>query len=507
MEIGRSQYSAFALAECALKMTSVRRALAISFFERYVLIAISLASNILIARLLSPEQIGLYSVSLAVIGIAQVLRDFGVGSYLIQEKDLSELHVRTAFGVSLFLGTSLFIVIFVAAPWIGVLYGQSEMVGTLQICAINFLILPFCTVSLALLRREMRFQKLFFVTVTATAIGFVVCIGLAYAGYGANSMAIATTVTNAITGFGAWMARGTAIVLLPSLTLWRTVVKFGAQRSAAGIAGTLSSDSTELVAGKILGFEPVAMLSRAQGLMNLFQRDLMTAISSVAFPAFAKAYRDGEDIESQHIASVGAICVIGWPFYGFVALFSLEILRLMFGTQWDAAAMFVPIYCLAGAVAAPSYLIIPLLTAAGRIDVATRIDLIVQPLRAALFIVGLMLFPIINIPPILFLVAAFCATPFFYFLKGKVLPNDMISLFRTLLKSALVTAGSLILPTLIYLLNDKADGTVELLWFFVAGFSCTLGWIFSLHIIRHPLARDPIFLKLIGRLEKLQHRW
>jgi O-antigen/teichoic acid export membrane protein len=67
-------------------MTSVRRALAISFIERYALIAISLASNILIARLLSPEEIGLYSVSLAVIGIAQVLRDFGVGGYLIQEK-------------------------------------------------------------------------------------------------------------------------------------------------------------------------------------------------------------------------------------------------------------------------------------------------------------------------------------------------------------------------------------------------------------------------------------
>ena len=69
-------------------MTSVRRALAISFAERYALIVLALAGNMLVARLLTPEEIGIYSVSLAVIGIAQVLRDFGIGSFLIQEKEI-----------------------------------------------------------------------------------------------------------------------------------------------------------------------------------------------------------------------------------------------------------------------------------------------------------------------------------------------------------------------------------------------------------------------------------
>ncbi|MBK8750852.1 MAG: hypothetical protein IPL99_04020 [Candidatus Competibacteraceae bacterium] len=60
-------------------MTSVRRALALSFAERYVLIAIALLGNILVACLLTQKKISIYSVSLAVIGIAQVLRDFGMG--------------------------------------------------------------------------------------------------------------------------------------------------------------------------------------------------------------------------------------------------------------------------------------------------------------------------------------------------------------------------------------------------------------------------------------------
>lgn len=76
-------------------MNSVRRALAISFIERYALIALGLASNILVARLLSPDEIGLYSVSLAVISVAQVLRDFGIGNFLIQEKiSITRIYAR-----------------------------------------------------------------------------------------------------------------------------------------------------------------------------------------------------------------------------------------------------------------------------------------------------------------------------------------------------------------------------------------------------------------------------
>lgn len=482
-------------------MTTVRRALAISFIERYALIALSLASNILIARLLSPKEIGLYSVSLAAIGIAQVLRDFGVGGYLIQEKNLTEAHIRSAFGISLLMGSVLFILVFFASNWVGLLYEEPHMVGTLRISSLNFLVLPFCTVSLALLRREMQFQKILYVTLIATSIGFTVTIALAYAGYGANSMALGAVVTNLVTGFGAWVARGTQKVTLPSLLEWRKVASFGAQRSASGIAGTMSSDISELVAGKLLGFAPVAMLSRAQGLMNLFQRDLMTAITSVAYPAFAKDSRENNNVEVKHVAAVAAITVVGWPFFGFVALFGLEILRLLFGRQWDEAAAFVPWYCLAGVVAAPSYLIVPLLTAIGRIDSATKIDLIVQPLRAALFIFGLALFPSIDTPPVLFLIAASCATPFGYYMKGKALSNDMPNLLTGLAKSAAVTAVSLILPVATILTVGRENGPLELSWVFAAAFSCAVSWVVAIYVIRHPMKHDPLFKVALQRFE------
>ena len=509
MEIGCSQYSALTLAECALKMTSVRRALAISFFERYVLIAISLASNILIARLLSPEEIGLYSVSLAVIGIAQVLRDFGVGSYLIQEKNLTEVHIRTAFGVALIMGLLLFVISLVGASLAVRVYAEPRMLITLQICSINFLILPFCTVSLAMLRREMLFKKVLYVTLSATIVGFIVTIALAYLDFGANSMAIGTVITNICSGFGAWIVRQERVLLLPALHEWRAVVGFGSKRSAASIAVTISSDITELVAGKLLGFGSVAILSRAQGLMSLFQRDLMAAVHGVAYPAFANAHRQNKDLETHHINSIAIISVFAWPFYGFITIFSLDILNLLFGPQWDSAAGFVGWYCLSGAILTPSYLIISLLTATGNITTATKIELITHPLRALFFVIGLTSFPYIETAPILFVIAAAISSPYAFFMKNKVLPNNWQLLSKHLIKSLFVTAFSLI-PALFFKNNEFQILSFPIPKLLLASIAAAMSWYIGLYIIKHKLIYEAIFVSVNNRtlriLKKIQRQ-
>jgi len=492
METGLPQYPTFPVAERARQMTSVRRALAISFIERYALIAISLASNILIARLLSPEEIGLYSVSLAVIGIAQVLRDFGVGGYLIQEKNLTEAHIRTAFGVALIMGLLLFMITLAGASLAVRIYAEPRMLLTLQICSANFLILPFCTVSLAMLRRDMQFQKILYVTLSATIIGFIVTIALAYFGSGANSMAIGTVITNICSGFGAWIARKERKILLPALQEWRSVVGFGSKRSAASIAVTISSDITELVAGKLLGFSPVAILSRAQGLMNLFQRDLMAAVHGVAYPAFANAHRQNQDLENNHINSIAIISVFAWPFYGFVSIFSLEILNLLFGPQWDSAASFVGWYCLSGAILTPSYLIISLLTATGNITSATKIELITHPLRALFFVTGLIIYPHIETPPFLFVIAATVSAPYAFFMKNKVLPNDYNRLIKQLTKSLLVTALSLI-PTLIFANSKIQISTIAIPALIPASITAIICWYIALYVTRHQLINEAAF--------------
>lgn len=478
-------------------MTGVRSALLFSFAERYALIAINLASNLLIARLLTPDEIGVYSVTLAVMSIAQVLRDFGVASYLIQEKDLTDDHVRTAIGVTLLIGVGLGMLVFAIAPWVAGYYKEPRMQDLLRLAALNFLLLPFSTISLALLRRRLAFKALAVVNFVATLAGAITSVGLAWAGYGPTGLVVGTLVVSATTGFAAWWAQGERRVLRPGLSKWRSLFKFGAQSSLVGVVTSVSMDINDLAVGKLMGFTPVAMLSRAQGLMNLFHRDLMGAVRNVAYPVYAKAVREQQDMEPLYVASVTYVCVVAWPFYGFVSLYALETLRLLFGPQWDAAAPLVPIFCLAGAMAAGISLIGNLMTAMGRMDLLTRMEVVFQPTRAALIVAAAAYWREPWACAAALVVAVALQVPLVYSVKARFLPNDWLALRRQLSRSGLVALLSLVLPGLLLLVHPRPEGQpLPLPWFLLAIASCCLSWLLALSWCRHPLAEDPAFARL-----------
>jgi len=478
-------------------MTTVRRALVLSMAERYVLIALGLLSNILIARLLTPEEIGLYSVSLALIGIAQVLRDFGIGSFLIQVKALTTAHIRTAFGFSLIIGGTLFAIIFGCAHFAGDFYNDPRIVDTIRISSLNFLIIPFSTISLAVLRRQMQFNRLVSVTLGATVIGVGATLLLSYLGFGANGLAMGAVVGNLATGAGAWLARPDRQLLLPGLSEWRTLISFGARVSATSVITTISMDINDLAVGKILGFAPVAMISRGQGLMNLFHRDLMSAIRNVAYPAFAKAHRENQDLEAQHVFAVATITALAWPFYAFTSLYALELLHLLFGPQWDAAAPLVPWFCLAGAAAATCNLVLPMLTARGRVDLATQADLVIQPIRAVVLVLGVMIFQSIESFAILFAAIFTLSVPYIYYIKSKSQPTDFPAMIAVMKKSLLITACSLVSPILVtqYLGDDTASQSVTLM--VLSAILCCATWVAAVILLKHPLSDDPAFKRAL----------
>lgn len=478
-------------------MKQLRLALFFSLVERYFSVLLAFGSSMALARLLTPQEIGDYSITLAAIGIAQVLRDFGVGSYLIQKAELDEDTVRSAFGMALLIGVSLFAVVFSVAPWVGDFYRSERLAVLMRVVALNFLILPFCTISLSLLRRDMRFRALMGVNLTAAVCATAITVGGAWADWGPVCMAIGSVANNVITGFGAWWARGRKRFMRPALTAWRPIARFGAQSVSAGIVTSVAMDINDLVVGRVLGTAPVAISSRAQGLMNLFHRDFMAAIRGAMFPAFAQTHREGGDVDARHTAAVIRITVLAWPFYGFLALHAHDVLRLLFGPQWDAAAPLVPVFCLAGAVVCTANLVLSLLTAIGRNDVATMAELVFQPLRALLIVAAALHFQSLLACAWAYCLS-FCLQPaWLYHLKHRCLKTDMKALGSGLVRSAAVALLTLLGPWLLSLAMADQAGIVRL---GVNAAVTITAWIVTLHLLRHPLAAD---LDLPGRWQAL----
>ena len=481
-------------------MTSVRRALLFSLLERYALTVLAFASNVLLARLLTPSEIGVYSVCMAVVGIAGVLREFGIGSYLIQKREVTRAHLGTAFGLSLVMGVLLFAVLFLAAGPVARFYGDDRLVLVTQVVAVNFLTLPFCTISMAMLRREMRFKAVLWANVIAAAAGFVVTVGGALLGWGALSMAVGSIVTNLVVGFCTWWVRRADGWVRPVFSEWRDVLHFGGQTTLSNTVGTIAMNANDLVVGRLLGLDAVAMISRAMGLMNLYHRDLMAAVRNVALPGFAAGAREGADVAAAELRAVSVITVVGWSFYAFVSVFALDVVRLLFGDQWDSAAPLVPLFCLGGAIAALNAVTPQRLIATGHVGVVTRLELLIHPLRIVVILGALVVWPEMSTVAWVFIGSAVFGVLLYRRAVHRLAPMSLRRYLGMLMRSAAVAAAFVLPALLVRLLLGAAEGEhgVPVLT------ACAVGGamlaMLTGYMVRHPLLEEPWVQGLMRRL-------
>ena len=103
----------------------VRRAVIWTFAGQGASFALSFFGSVAVARLLSPYELGVFAVALAVIGVLQVIAAFGVGLYVVREAELTPAALDTAYTVNALLSLGLAASIAAASvPAMRVVYAQ-----------------------------------------------------------------------------------------------------------------------------------------------------------------------------------------------------------------------------------------------------------------------------------------------------------------------------------------------------------------------------------------------
>lgn len=481
-------------------MNAVRRALLFAFTERYLSILLALGSSMVLARLLRPEEIGAYSVAVAVTAALQAVRDFGLANYLVQERDLTPARTGTAFSLALLIGGGLAAALHLSAPAVADLFGHPEMAPIQRVLALNFGLLPFVSISTALLRRDLRFSEVMRATLSGSVCLTACSVAGAAAGWGPVSLAWGTVAGNAATAIVAWILLGRTAIPTLRLDQWRTVVAFGRRSLASGVVTGVAMNVHELAIGKLLGFAPVALLSRAQGLVNLLQVEMVGAAQNVAYPALAAAAREGHDLEQRHTDSVVSLTGFLWPGYTLLALLAADLIELMFGSQWRAAAPLVPLLCLAAGVSAVHALVMPLLMGQGRNDLATSVDLLFQPLRVVLGLAVVAWSQSIQAFALYLVAQSVLALALHYRAKQRAQATDVRRLLLGLGKSVSL-AGWCGLPCLVLTVMLPPAYERSAVWMVVWSVgSAGAVWLYAMVHSYHPLGREPLIRSLLQRL-------
>ena len=465
-------------------MSRVRKSVFLIFAENYSTLIIQFLSTLILARLLTPAQIGIFSVAAVAVSLAHTVRDFGVGQYIIQENDLTPDRIRAAFGLAIVTAWTVAAALYAISKPFALFYAEPGVEEVMHLLVINFLLLPFSTVPLALWRRELNFVPPYIIKTSGTLVHACTAVGLAYLGFGYMSMAWAAVASIAAISILSNLLRPSNMPWLPGIREYRRVLSFGSMVSTAVVVKELGTGAPDLIIGRVLGMGPVAIFGRAMGLVQLFERYICSAAKGVILPHFSAAHREGRTLKAGYLQALGMITGLAWPFYGFLALMAYPIIRILYGNQWDAAVPLVGILALYGAVNVLFYFGDSTLLALGEAKNNMQIEFIRQPLTVGLILLGSS-FGLEHVAIALALSAVMGSVISHHFVRRHIGLEwgDIVTATRKSLALSLIClSGPAIVATT---MNITAENLV--LPLLCAALSFGIGWLIGVPALKHPL--------------------
>lgn len=478
--------------------SGVRSALWLSFTRACVALVFNTAAILIVSRLLTPAEIGVFSVTAALVALVQMLRSFGVGELIIQEKELTADVVRSAFTVNLVIAFGLAAVVFGFSDLIGRFYGDPGVARVMRVLSLVFVLMPFGVITMAYMKREMQFGIVVRIQMMDTIVRSTCTIALAYLGFSYMSMAWASVAAMLAVVAGCVVWGGQYRIRGLGFSEWKRILHFGTNRTVADIVGELGQRSADIVVGRMLGMAPAGFYSRGYGIVNMFRTNVVSTITSVAFPAYARDHRKADAAPLLFRRSLVYLTGISWPFFAFAALMALPLIRITFGSQWDASVPLMRWLCGAAIIGTLIYQCNQMLTAVGRYREVTVVEVQYQLLRIALAVAAAF-----------YGLEAVAASQVAVYVVAVVLYYRRLARYDALRPRALITA---LLPSLaLAIATSVAPTLVLLLWpgplsdqyvpaFLVAAAGASIAWVSGVFLFGHPLADE------IRRLVSVLHQ-
>lgn len=318
------------------------------------------------ARLLNPSDFGLVAMSGVVLRFGNYFAQMGMGSAVIQKKDLTKKNISAAFTSSIFLGLLFTILVYFFAPLAKFVFENNDVVPLVRVMTISFLINGFSLTALALIRKSMNFKQLAFSEITAFIIGYIIVgIGSALYGFGVWSLVLASLSQSAILAVMTFLIIRHEVALTFSWESYKPLLSFGSKVSLISFLEFIGGSLDTILIGRFFGDKKLGFYNRAQMLIGLPMIYMITSFTKVLFPSLSIIQDDNEKIKRNIFLILKMAASVILPFAVIVSILSKEIVFVVLGTKWMESVNLLHILAFAGAIDFLEHLIAVLFEAKG----------------------------------------------------------------------------------------------------------------------------------------------
>ncbi|MEE9330723.1 MAG: lipopolysaccharide biosynthesis protein [Methylophilaceae bacterium] len=331
-----------------------------------------------LARLLSPEDMGVYAVIWSILLFLEVFTEQGLADAIIQSKQIKSNQLNTVFVINLVMALLIAIAIILNADKIASLVNMPEIATSLQVAtlALIFNAIGFC--QLALYRRNFEYRWLAIRTLTATVISGAVGITMAFYGYGAWALIVQFILAALINTVWLWIRPLWKPSFDFTLNGLKDLMKFSVKLMSARLFDATSTRAFEFVIAVWLGAATLGIYTVGSRIYTVMLQLLSNVILDVAHSGFSRLVDDKTKFLNSYYKSIIATASIAVPTFVILAAVASEFCVALFGAKWAESGNILHILALLGAVQAVQQINIAAINGLG----FTGVQFIVAFLRA-----------------------------------------------------------------------------------------------------------------------------
>lgn len=311
---------------------------AVTLMAQAVKVSAQFGTIILLARLLTPDQFGIFAMVTAFLTVLELFKDLGLSSATVQRPTITDREVSTLFWLNAGLGTVAALLLAASAPLLARFYGAPELTTVTPVVALTLVLTGAAAQHLALLRRQMRFTALAVTQSGAEIIAMCAAVLAAIAGFGIWSLVVQRLTWAGAIAIGAWSFSGWRPGPPGRIDDIRALVSFGGRTTAAMLLGRFADSFDKMLIGWYWGAAPLGLFERSQKLILMPIRNVNMPLASVALPMLSRLSDDPARYRRAYLKVTERVAMMIAPAAGLVIGGALPLVELILGDKWQGAA-------------------------------------------------------------------------------------------------------------------------------------------------------------------------
>ncbi len=316
--------------------------------SKFSAIGIRFISGIVLARLLKPEDYGCIGMLSIFMVIAASFVDCGFASALIQKKRPTQEDYSTIFFFNLAMSLLMYVILFLCAPAISRFYKISLLSSVLRVQGLVLVINALSSIQVNQLKKNFRFKKLTIVTLITSISSLVICVFMAYKGFGVWALVALNLMGALIPTVIYWITNKWFPLLVFSRQSFKELSKFGIFMFLSHFVNQLGSRLSTLMIGRLYNPTVVGYYSKAFTTENLASHSISSVMTQITYPLYAEVQDNKSQLGNMIKRLTQTIAYITFPLLSLLLIIAKPAFLLLYSDRWLPCVPYFQVLCICG---------------------------------------------------------------------------------------------------------------------------------------------------------------